>query len=277
MNKLIQIFILIFLMISLSSCSKTDINFKPAVKTNISENPVNGDKQTKKYFPKILKKFPHNPSSYTQGLIFHNGDLYEGTGQYGSSKLMKINLKTGYPLKSLDLLPVYFGEGITIFNNKIYQLTWQSNKGFIYDINSLKKIGEFTYPTEGWGITNDSTSLIVSDGSNFLNFYDPINFSVIKTIMVVRKDDTPVYNLNELEFINGMVFANVYMTNEIIVINPNTGVIEASIDVSELRYHLDDIADAEVANGIAYNDKTNTYFLTGKYWSNLFEVKLIEE
>jgi glutamine cyclotransferase len=259
---------------SLNSCGANSGN--PRIENNKSNN--NGNQiLEKQYIPKIIKIYPHQTDSYTQGLYYLNGQLYESVGQYGSSALLKVDIITGEILKSVSLLPIYFAEGITKFGNKIYQLTWQNQKGFIYDVTSFDKIGEFTFPGEGWGITNDSNSIIISDGSNFLNFYNPSSFELLKTLMVVRKDNTPVYNLNELELINGKIFANVYLTNEIVIINTETGIVEGSIDISSLALELDYPEKAEVANGIAFNPETNHYYFTGKYWSNLFEVELVEK
>lgn len=232
---------------------------------------------SKRYVPKVIRIYPHNLDSYTQGLFFYNDFLFEGTGQYGQSSLLKVDIVTGNILKSVKLSPIFFGEGITLFNGKIFQLTWENQKGFIYNLNTFEKIGEFLYSGEGWGLTCDETYLIMSDGSNFINFLSPDTFELIKTIMVVRNDGSPVYNLNELEFINGLIFANVYMSNEIVMINPTNGKVEGSIDISSLALQLDFPENAEVANGIAYNSKNGHYFITGKYWSNVFEIELIEQ
>lgn len=274
-SKISYFFFITLLSFSLISCLNS-CKSKPLVQNKATEN-IETKKLEKHYLPKIVQIYPHSTSSYTQGLYYFQGFLYEGTGQYGASKLMKIDINSGNYLRKIDLLPIYFGEGITILNNKIYQLTWQNKKGFIYDLNSFKKIGEFSYPGEGWGITSDSTNLIISDGSNFLNFYNPESFELIKTLMVARSDDSPVYNLNELEYINGKIFANIYMTNDIAIINPETGKVEGILDITSLKLQLDSPEEAEVANGIAYNPEKGHYFITGKYWSNLFEIELTEE
>lgn len=220
----------------------------------------------------VIKKYPHDENAYTQGLFFYEGYLYESTGLYGKSSLRKVQIDNGQVLKQINLAPIYFAEGIALLNQKIYQLTWESHKGFIYNMD-FDKIGEFSYPGEGWGITTDGTYLIISDGSNYLNFYEPASMNIVKTLSV-EDGNTPIFNLNELEWIDGLIYANVYMRDEIVAINPNNGKVVKIIDISTLRAELDNYDDAEVSNGIAYNPKTNTLYLTGKNWSNLFEIKL---
>lgn len=220
----------------------------------------------------VIKKYPHDGNAYTQGLFFYEGYLYESTGLYGKSSLRKVRIVDGQVLKQINLAPIYFAEGIALLNQKIYQLTWESHKGFIYNMD-FDKIGEFSYPGEGWGITTDGTYLIISDGSNYLNFYEPASMNIVKTLSV-EDGNTPIFNLNELEWIDGLIYANVYMRDEIVAINPDNGKVVKIIDISTLRAELDNHDDAEVSNGIAYNPKTNTLYLTGKNWSNLFEIKL---
>ncbi|MGB9701812.1 MAG: glutaminyl-peptide cyclotransferase [Candidatus Kapaibacteriota bacterium] len=236
----------------------------------------NSDIKYKVLYPVIKKIYPHDEKAYTQGMYYKNGYLYESTGLYGESTLRKNDILTGNSLKRINLLPIYFGEGITIYNDKIYQLTWTNKKGFVYDMNSFQKIGEFVYPTEGWGITSDGKSLIVSDGTNFLTFYNPVTFEITKTISVQFQNQS-VMNLNELEFVDGKIYANVYMTDKIAIINSENGNVEQWIDISSLRMQLDDPSAAEVSNGIAFNPETKTFYLTGKYWSNLFEVVFEEK
>ncbi|HOV91602.1 MAG TPA: glutaminyl-peptide cyclotransferase [Candidatus Kapabacteria bacterium] len=276
--KLIYYSILAVSIICIYSCNS---NSKKIEQTNnsqhiaTSQNPsseTTTSNISKKVEFEIIKKYPHNKDAYTQGLIFYGGYLYESTGLYGHSSLRKVNIKDGKVLKQINLLPLYFGEGITLLADKIYQLTWENHKGFIYNLD-FEKLGEFSYPGEGWGITNDGKSLIISDGSNYLSFYDPSSMNIIKTISV-EDNNTPIFNLNELEWVDGLIYANVYMQDEIIAINPDNGKVVYSFDVSELRSALDDQTNAEVSNGIAYNPSTKSFFLTGKYWPNLFEVKI---
>ncbi len=235
--------------------------------TNISNNIT-----SKKVEFEIINKYPHDKDAYTQGLIFSGDILYESTGLYGQSSLRSVQIKDGKVLQKINLSPIYFAEGITLLSQRIYQLTWENHKGFIYNLN-LEKIGEFSYPGEGWGITTDGKHLIISDGSNYLNFYEPSTMNVIKTLSV-EDGNTPIFNLNELEWVDGHIYANVYMKDEIIAINPENGKVVYILDISNLRDLLDDKKDAEVSNGIAFNPKTSTFYLTGKNWSNLFEVRI---
>lgn len=276
--KFLTLFFIIFFSFSCSN-SQDKINNKK-VENDLTEQKQSqnsySDIKYKVLYPVIKKIYPHDEKAYTQGLYYKNGYLYESTGLYGESTLRKNDILTGNPLKRINLLPIYFGEGITIYNDKIYQLTWTNKKGFVYDMNSFQKIGEFVYPTEGWGITSDSKSLIVSDGTNFLTFYDPVTFEITKTISVQFQNQS-VMNLNELEFVDGKIYANVYMTDKIAIINSENGNVEQWIDISNLRMQLDDPSAAEVSNGIAFNPETKTFYLTGKYWSNLFEVVFEEK
>lgn len=247
-------------------------------RTNTPKHTQNNEHQKTllQLIPKIINKYPHDKNAYTQGLVYHNGYLYESTGLYGKSSLRQVEISTGKVLNSISLSPIYFGEGITILDNKIYQLTWENKKAFVYDLNSFKLLKEFTYPTEGWGITTDGKELIISDGSNFLTYYNADKFSISNSIMI-RQGNKSLYNINEMEYFDGLIYANVYMTDSIVIINPINGDIVGWIDISSLRQNLDDIHNAEVSNGIAYNPNTKTFYLTGKNWSNLFEVIFVEK
>lgn len=220
----------------------------------------------------IINTYNHDNNAFTQGLIYHNGFLYEGTGLNGESSLRKVNLETGEVLQKYELPEEYFGEGITIWNNKIIQITWQSKKGFIYDLETFEKLGEFSYNTEGWGITHDTQYLIMSDGSDILYFLDPETFTEVKRIQV-NYNNRSIKRINELEYINGEIFANVWLTDKIIRINPETGEVNGFLDLQELTENEPDLRD-NVLNGIAYNSETNHLFITGKLWSNLYEIKL---
>lgn len=220
----------------------------------------------------IINTYPHDPQAFTQGLIYDNNFLYEGTGLNGQSSVRKVNLETGEILQKYSLPEEYFGEGITIFNNKIIQLTWRSQKGFIYNLETFEKIGEFSYPTEGWGITHDNQYLIMSDGSENLYFLDPETFTEVKTIKV-NYQNRYIRRINELEYINGEIFANVWLTDKIIRINPETGEVKGFLDFKQLVDREPDLSD-NVLNGIAYNPENNHLYITGKLWSNLYEIKL---
>ena len=227
---------------------------------------------------KIINEYPHDIKSYTQGLEFHNGELYESTGQYGESKLRKVNYKTGEVLKNINLSNQYFGEGLTILNDKLYQLTWRENTGFIYDVNTLEKTGTFKYgkSKEGWGLCNDGTSLYKSDGTDRIYTLDATNFSEQGFIQVFTNNGK-IASLNELEWIEGKIYANIYQRNGVVIINPKNGAVEGVIDFSPLKEKVTQHPDLDVLNGIAYNPETKTIFVTGKDWDKLFEVEVFEQ
>lgn len=224
---------------------------------------------------KLAKVFPHDATAFTQGLVIYNGNLFESTGREGSW-ISKVDIATGKQDKKVIIDDKYFGEGITILNNKIYQLTWQHKIGFVYKMPSFEKIGEFNYDYEGWGITHNGSQLIVSDGTNKLHFLDTLNLQEIKTVKVQRNGE-PMNNLNELEYIDGFVFANQWQTNYILKINPESGDVVGVMDMSSLRDEvLKFDGNPDVLNGIAYEPKSKTLLITGKLWPVLFALKLTE-
>ena len=238
-----------------------------------------------RYTYEIINAYPHNPTSFTQGLVWQDGILYEGTGQRGQSSLRRVVLETGEVQGIQYLADQYFGEGITVFDGRVYQLTWKSNLGFIYDQESLALIEEFQYPTEGWGITHDGDSLIMSDGTATLYFLDPETLAEIGRVEVI--DDTnpnnpqPVAKLNELEFINGEIYANVWLTDRIVRINPETGQVTGWLEMGgllspEQQSALSDPVNA-VLNGIAYDAVNDRLFVTGKLWPTLYEIELVPQ
>lgn len=222
----------------------------------------------------VAATYPHDTSSYTQGLEFYKGQLIEGTGNYGNSKLMHIDLVTGKEIRGISLDSAFFGEGITILNDTLYQLTWKEKKVFVYTAKDFKKIGEFSLNTEGWGLTNDGINLIVTDGSNNLYFYHPSTFRLMRT-QGVTEDGSPSVNLNELEYINGYVYANQYsISNYIFKIDPASGQVVAKIDLTDLADRMKSaVPGANVLNGIAYNPETKKLYVTGKLWSQLYEIR----
>lgn len=221
----------------------------------------------------IVNMFPRDDNFYTQGLEFVDNVLYESAGEYGKSRLRKTDFKTGKTFAELPLAAQFFGEGLTILNNRIYQLTWQEKTGFIYDLNSFRQIGSFAYSTEGWGLTNDGKSLIMSDGSEFLYILNPENLQVINRIAVY--DNTgAVQRLNELEYVDGIIFANIYTTNFIVAIDAKTGKILTRYNFENLLAPQYRTATTDVLNGIAYNRERGTFFITGKNWLKMFEVSL---
>lgn len=223
---------------------------------------------------RVVNTFPHDRSAYTQGLVFESGILYEGTGLHEHSTLRRVDLESGDVLQALSLPPEYFGEGITIWEDRIIQLTWQSRLGFVYDKDSFELLDTFGYPTEGWGITHDGKQLIMSDGTQTLHFWDPD--TLVETGSVeVHTSAGPVTRLNELEYIQGMVFANVWQTDFIAVIDPRTGQVTAWIDLQGLLEPEDYAEPVSVLNGIAYDASSERLFVTGKLWPKLFEIELI--
>lgn len=221
----------------------------------------------------VVNAFPHDSGAFTQGLIFVDGKLYEGTGQEGRSSLREVELQSGRVLKKVDVPMPFFGEGITLLNGKIYQLTWQHQIGFIYNAQTLEKTGEFNYTGEGWGITNDGHSLIISDGSNRLKFIDPDSFRAIKTI-AVTDGATRVNQLNELEYVKGEIYANIWHDQRIVTIDPQSGRVTGWIDLSGLLQPGAVTDEEAVLNGIAYDQASGRLFVTGKLWPQLFEIKL---
>jgi glutamine cyclotransferase len=229
------------------------------------------------YGYKILKTYPHDPKAFTQGLVYYKDDiLYEGTGMWGESSLRKVDLKTGQVLQIHTLPSDIFGEGITLWGDKIIQLTWQHRKGFVYDRETFTLLREFSYPTEGWGITHDGTRLIMSDGSATLFVWDPETLQEIGRIEV-RDDKGPVVRLNELEYIRGLIYANVWQTDRIAIIRPDDGRVVGWIDLSGLLAPEDRHARVDVLNGIAYDAEGDRLFVTGKYWPKLFQIQLIKK
>jgi glutamine cyclotransferase len=246
------------------SCNNSDT-------TSVSE-PGN-DNTTPNITYSIAATYPHDTSSFTEGLEFYKGKLLESTGNTGKSKLLEIDLKTGKPAKAISLDNKFFGEGITVLNDTIYQLTWREHIVNVYTVNDFKKIKEFPLNTEGWGLTNDGKNLIASDGSANLYFYDPSTFRLLRT-QGVTENGGPAVNINELEYVNGFIYANQWQYNYIIKIDPNSGQVVSKLDLSELVNRVK--AQAPYAlelNGIAYNPETKKFYVTGKYWPQIFELQ----
>lgn len=231
------------------------------------------------YTYKIVKAYPHDPKAFTQGLQYYQGFLYEGTGgREGDdffSSIRKVDLETGRVLKKYDLPRDYFGEGITVFGDKLYQLTWQEMTAFVYDLNDFKLLREIRYSGEGWGLTTDGTDLIMSDGTHVLRFVDPESFKTKRTIVVRDDSGRPIARLNELEFIKGEIWANVWETPFILRIDPETGKLLGRIDFSDLVAQIRaSNRRADVLNGIAYDSAGDRVFITGKLWDKVFEVQI---
>ena len=224
------------------------------------------------YAVRILKTLPHSTQSFTQGLLYYQGMLYESTGHYGQSTLQRIDATSGIVHESLAV-PDVFAEGLVRWGNRLIQLTWQEHRAFIYNVTDFSRVGEFQYDTEGWGLTADDDQFIMSDGSDSLYFRDPFTFNIIRTVQVTL-DNTPLHRINELEYIQGLVYANIWGEDVIVQIDPATGQVRGIIDARPLVRMQPALGRDDVLNGIAYNPETNTLYLTGKNWPMLFEVAL---
>jgi len=262
---------LVSLFCVLISCNSNDVNDNPPSNENINPPPP-------LISYTVLNSYPHDTLSFTEGFLVYDGKLYESTGSpentpNNGSWIGIIDLKTGKADKKVKLKKDLFGEGISILNGKIYQLTYQNRIGFVYDATTFKKIKEFNYNGEGWSLTNDGTNLIMSDGTNKLKYLDPETLRVLK-IVGVEDNNGPVANINELEYINGILYANVWLSNYILKIDPSSGKVLGKLDFStvinevEIKY-----PGSNEMNGIAYDAKTNKIYITGKLWPTIYEVK----
>ncbi|MFI3281561.1 MAG: glutaminyl-peptide cyclotransferase [Rikenellaceae bacterium] len=258
--------------------------FLPLCLLAISCMSIGGDKKTVVaaevitpilYNYQVVATYPHKEDSYTQGLIIHNGRMIEGTGQVGESRLLDVDLESGQTRELARLRGSHFGEGITILGDTLYQLTWNTNRLFLYDATSFEKIGEKIYPGEGWGLTTDGKKLYMSDGSSVITVRDPQNFKVEKRLLVTASGE-PLEYLNELEWIDGKIWANVYTLSQIAIIDPTSGVVEGVLDFTGILSADDITPTTDVLNGIAYDAQSGRIFVTGKNWNKLFEIKLIK-
>lgn len=228
------------------------------------------------YTYRVARIYPHATDAYTQGLYWHAGHLWEGTGQYGQSVLRQVDLESGATVRQVPLPEECFGEGTALLNGKIYQLTWREGRVFVYDAATLRRTGTFRYRGEGWGLATDGRVLYMSDGSDVIRVVDPDGFRVLHTFSV-RAGSNRVRWLNELEWIGGELWANVYMTDRVVRIDPATGCVTGVIDFSGLLSPADMTPDTDVLNGIAYDADGGRIFVTGKYWNKLFEVEVVPQ
>ena len=226
------------------------------------------------YTYKVVTTYPHDRSAFTEGLVFEDGLLYEGTGLHGNTTLRRVKLETGEILQICKLPPPFFGEGVTIYGNKIIQLTWRSHIGFVYNKYNFKLLQKFNYPDEGWGITHDGKHLIMSDGTSMLHYLDPETFEEIYQIEVTA-NGIPVTGINELEYIQGEIYANIWKKELIARINPLTGQVVGWIDLKGILSPENHSETVDVLNGIAYDVKNERLFVTGKFWPKLFEIELV--
>ncbi len=246
----------------------------PLLLTLLSVSTAALAEPTLQYTYRVVNVYPHDAKAFTQGLVFDGGFLYEGTGLYGQSTLRKVELKTGKVLKRFELPSRFFGEGITVFGEHIIQTTWRSNVAFVYEKRSFELRQTFVYPTEAWGLTHNGTHLILSDGSATLRFLDPRTFREVDRIEVYDGKN-PVSRLNELEFVRGEILANVWKTERIARIAPDSGRVTAWIDLSGILRAEESSARVDVLNGIAYDAGNDRLFVTGKLWPKLFEIELV--
>lgn len=227
------------------------------------------------YTYRVVRAYPHDPNAFTQGLVYQDGYLYEGTGLKGASTIRRVELTSGRVLKKQPIDSIYFGEGIVLWKGKLIEITWQSKIGFIYDQSTFKKLGSFKYDTEGWGLTHDGKRIIMSDGTSTLYFRDPETLAQTGTLQVTDQGN-PVVNLNELEYIKGEIWANVWRSDRIARIDPKSGKVTGWIDLSGLLKpeYVKPGMQPDVLNGISYDEAKNRIFVTGKLWPKLFEIEL---
>lgn len=257
MKSLTRILSLLFCLLPLSACSASGQNVKT-------------------YGFKVEESVPHDIASYTQGLFFHDGNLYESAGQYGESSFRKVDLKSGRVLERTNFEGRYFVEGSCVLGERLYILTWQENECFVYDIRTMQRLGSCRYTGEGWGLTTDGKSLIMSDGTSLITFRNPQTFAVERSITVTLRGKKVMY-LNELEYIKGEIWANVYGSDIIVRIDPATGVVRSIVNCTGLLPASLRRPRTDVLNGIACNPATGDIWLTGKYWPKMYRIKLIEK
>jgi glutamine cyclotransferase len=247
----------------------------PQLLTSQTSRP-NHASQTPVYTFEIVHTFPHDPAAFTQGLVYRDGFLYEGTGLRGQSSLRKVRLETGEVLQRIDLAPELFGEGIALLKNEVVQLTWQSQIGFVYSLSDFRLLRRFSYPGEGWGLTTNGkgSEFFMSDGTSEIRVLDAGTLAE-KRRFTVRDGNTPIDQLNELEFVEGEIFANVWQTNRIARISPQSGRVMGWIDLKGLLSPIYRLEPGAVLNGIAYDADRKRLFVTGKLWPSIFEIRLI--
>jgi glutamine cyclotransferase len=255
--------------------SVTSLNCQKGTVANLPRE-TSGKQPVPVYGYEVVHAWPHDANAFTQGLVFQDGKLLESTGQEGHSSLRRVELETGKVLQKVDVPEPYFAEGITLLKGKIYQLTWQHQLGFIYDAWTFEQVGKFNYQGEGWGLANDGQSLILSDGSDQIRFLDPANFQVQRTIAVID-GRTRVIEINELEYIHGEIYANIWHADRIARIDPQTGRVVGWINLAGLLKSGEVQDEEAVLNGIAYDEAGDRLFVTGKLWPKLFEIRVVKK
>jgi glutamine cyclotransferase len=248
----------------------------PANQPNAISNANNqstSDARAQQVSYEVVSSYPHDPTSFTQGLVWHDGALYESTGLKGESKVRRLEFPSGRVLKEISLASEFFGEGLALVDSRLIQLTWQSHKGFVYDLNSFRQLQEFAYDTEGWGLTYDGKNLILSDGSSDLFYLDPQTLKRVRKLAVTM-NGKPISELNELEFIDGEIWANVWQTDLIVRIDPSTGHVVSFLNLKGILAPSDKTGREDVLNGIAYDAEKKRIFVTGKLWPRIFEIRV---
>jgi len=282
-----RFYLLILFTIFATSCktenpvNRQNVNVNSIINTNKTANlPSQTTGKIPIYTYEIVNTFKHDSKAFTQGLVFHNGFLYESTGQKGDSTVRKVEINSGRVLQNHDLSDAFFAEGMTVLNDRIYQITWQENTAFVYDANDFKLLNELKYQGEGWGLTDDGTNLIMSDGTHVIRIVEPETFKTTRTLVILDENGKPLLDLNELEYVKGEIWANVWHSerigkpNHIARIDPNSGKLLGWINLQGIS--PDDVErDSEnTLNGIAYDETGDRIFVTGKKWRNLYEIKL---
>jgi glutamine cyclotransferase len=240
---------------------------------NSNRSLTGSDARAREVSYEVVNSYPHDPTSFTQGIVWADGGFYESAGLYGQSKLRRLEFPSGKVLKQLTLDPELFAEGLALVDTRLIQLTWKSHRGFVYDKDSVRVLQEFTYDTEGWGLTFDGKNLILSDGSSDLFYLDPQTFKPIRKLGITMNGQ-PVPELNELEFIEGEIWANVWQTDLILRIDPSTGQVTSFLNLKQILSPSDRKGSEDVLNGIAYDAQQKRIFVTGKLWPRIFEIKL---
>ena len=239
----------------------------------VTKPTTTSDERARQVSYEVVNSYAHDSTSFTQGLLWHDGGFYESTGQYGQSKLRRLEFPSGKVLKEISLTPELFGEGLAFVDGRLFQLTWKSHRGFVYDLNTFRLLQEFSYDTEGWGLTYDGKNLILSDGSSDLFYLDPQTFKPVRKL-AVRMNGQPIRELNELEFIDGEIWANVWQTDLILRIDPSTGQVTSFLDLKGILAPSDKTGREDVLNGIAYDSEHKRIFVTGKLWPRIFEIRV---
>ena len=268
--------VLVAALLTLSACGRNTAEQAASVPPSPPLAPgadAGGKGAPVRYTYEVVAAWPHDRGAFTQGLVFRNGGFLESTGLIGQSTLREVELKTGRVLKQVAIAAQYFGEGMAVIGDKAFVLTWESRKGFVYDADTFRLEREFAYEGEGWGLATDGRSLILSDGTAKLRFLDPATFAVTRTLEVTSEGN-PVEHLNELEWVRGEVFANIWQENEVVRIDPATGIVRGVIDLTGLLPRTEIRADTDVLNGIAYDATADRLFVTGKRWPKIYEVRL---